>query len=37
MTIAPRATSLPVPAVVGIAISGATLSVIFALPPSIVA
>ena len=37
MTIAPRATSLPVPAVVGIAISGATRSLIFALPPSIVA
>ena len=37
MTIAPRATSLPVPAVVGTAISGATRSLIFGLPPSIVA
>ena len=37
MTIAPRATSLPVPAVVGIAISGATPSLMRALPPSIVA
>ena len=37
ITIAPRATSLPVPAVVGTAISGATCSVIFGLPPSMVA
>jgi hypothetical protein len=37
MTMAPRATSLPVPAVVGTAISGATRSVIFGLPPSMVA
>ena len=35
--IAPRATSLPVPAVVGTAISGSTRSLIFGLPPSIVA
>jgi len=34
---APRATSLPVPAVVGTAISGATAAVIFGDPPSIVA
>ncbi len=32
---APRPTSLPVPAVVGIAISGATFAVIFASPPPI--
>ena len=32
---APRPTSLPVPAVVGIAISGATFEVIFARPPPI--
>ena len=37
MMIAPRATSLPVPAVVGIAINGAASSVIFVLPPSMVA
>ncbi len=37
MTIAPRATSLPVPAVVGTAISGTQADVIFGLPPSIVA
>ena len=37
MTMAPRATSLPVPAVVGTAISGATRSVICGLPPSMVA
>ena len=37
MTIAPRATSLPVPAVVGTAISGTAASVIFGLPPSMVA
>ncbi|MCY1235230.1 hypothetical protein D9M72_478380 [compost metagenome] len=37
MMIAPRATSLPVPAVVGTAISGAACSVILALPPSMVA
>ncbi len=37
MTIAPRATSLPVPAVVGTAINGATRSLIFGLPPSMVA
>ncbi len=35
--IAPRATSLPVPAVVGMAISGAAASVILPLPPSMVA
>ncbi len=34
---APRATSLPVPAVVGMAISGATPGVIFGLPPRMVA
>jgi hypothetical protein len=34
---APRATSLPVPAVVGTAISGGTRSVIFGEPPSMVA
>ena len=37
ITIAPLATSLPVPLVVGIAINGATFSVIFGEPPSIVA
>ncbi len=37
MTIAPRATSLPVPAVVGTAISGAAAAVIFGEPPSMVA
>ena len=37
MTMAPRATSLPVPAVVGTAISGGTVSGIFRLPPSMVA
>ena len=37
MMMAPRATSLPVPAVVGTAISGATVSVILGVPPSIVA
>jgi len=37
ITIAPRATSLPVPLVVGTAISGATLSVILGEPPSMVA
>ena len=37
MTIAPRATSLPVPEVVGTAISGAAASVILPLPPSMVA
>ena len=37
MTIAPRATSLPVPAVVGTAISGATRSLMRVLPPSMVA
>ncbi len=35
--IAPRATSLPVPAVVGTAISGATPAPMRSLPPSIVA
>ncbi len=34
---APRATSLPVPAVVGTAISGTAASVILGLPPSMVA
>ena len=37
ITMAPRATSLPVPAVVGTAISGATLAVILGEPPSMVA
>jgi hypothetical protein len=37
MTIAPRATSLPVPEVVGTAISGAAAAVILPLPPSMVA
>ena len=37
MMIAPRATSLPVPLVVGTAISGAALSVIRGEPPSMVA
>jgi hypothetical protein len=35
--IAPRATSLPVPAVVGTAISGTQASVMRGLPPSMVA
>jgi hypothetical protein len=34
---APRATSLPVPLVVGTAMSGAARSVIFGEPPSMVA
>ena len=37
MTIAPRATSLPVPAVVGTAIKGQTAGVILGEPPSMVA
>ena len=37
MTMAPLATSLPVPLVVGIAINGATTEVILLDPPSIVA
>ena len=37
MTMAPRATSLPVPAVVGTAISGQTRGVISPEPPSMVA
>ena len=37
MTMAPRATSLPVPAVVGTAISGTQASVISGAPPSMVA
>ena len=37
MTMAPRATSLPVPLVVGTAISGTTASVILGEPPSMVA
>jgi hypothetical protein len=37
MTMAPRATSLPVPAVVGTAISGATPLADRGLPPSMVA
>ena len=37
MMMAPRATSLPVPLVVGTAISGATRSVILGEPPSMVA
>ena len=37
ITMAPRATSLPGPAVVGTAISGSTRSVILVLPPSMVA
>ena len=37
MTMAPRATSLPVPAVVGTAISGHTRGVINGDPPSMVA
>ena len=37
MRMAPRATSLPVPLVVGTAITGATASVMRAEPPSMVA
>ncbi len=37
MMTAPRPTSLPVPAVVGIAITGAIAAVILAMPPSITA
>ena len=37
MMMAPRATSLPVPLVVGTAISGAALSVMRGEPPSMVA